>query len=150
MDRRQVVARFLILGLLQEVALGANPPDVPKGEGRAIDAEAVARLPYPGTVVPGAFGFTPDGKAVTYLKSEASSLSRVLWRAELAGEAPRVLARPPGEGDTEANVSQAEALRRERQRLRETGITQVVRAEKADAMVIPLGGDLYLLRGDGP
>ena len=140
MDRRQVAARVLILGLLQEIALGANPPDVPKEEGRAIDAAAVARLPYPGTVVPGAIGFTPDGKAVTYLKSEASSLSRVLWRAELTGGAPRVVARPPGEGDTEANVSQAEALRRERQRLRETGITQVVRAEKDD-------GDRHPSRG---
>ena len=150
MDRRQVAARVLILGLLQEIALGANPPDVPKeGAGRS-NAAAVARLPYPGTVVPGAIGFTPDGKAVTYLKSEASSLSRVLWRAELTGDAPRVIARPPGEGDTEANVSQAEALRRERQRLRETGITQVVRAEKAEAIVTPLGGDLYLLRGEGP
>ena len=150
MDRRQVVSRFLILGLLQEGALGANPPDVPKQAGRTIDAEAVASLPYPGTVVPGAIGFTPDGKAVTYLKSEASSLSRVLWRADLTGDAPRVLARPPGEGDTEANVSQAEALRRERQRLRETGITQVVRASKDAAIVTPLGGDLYLLRGEGP
>ena len=53
-------------------------------------------------------------------------------------------------GDTEANVSEAEKLRRERQRLRETGITQVVRAEEADVAVIPLEGDLYLQRGDGP
>src|SRR5918997_103562 len=32
MDRRQVAARVLILGLLQEIALGANPPNVPKEE----------------------------------------------------------------------------------------------------------------------
>jgi dipeptidyl-peptidase-4 len=87
---------------------------------------------------------------LTYLKSEDASLNRVLWRAPVDGGPPRVIARPPAGGDTDTNVSKAEALRRERMRLRETGITQVVRARKADAAVVPLGGDLYLLRGDGP
>lgn len=117
---------------------------------RPIDAAAVAKLPAPGTVVPGAMAFTPDGKALTYLKSESASLSRVLWRVELPKGAPRVVARPPGGGDTDTNISEAEKLRRERQRLRETGITLIVRAEDADVAVIPLGGDLYLQRGDGP
>ncbi|MHC5542991.1 S9 family peptidase, partial [Singulisphaera rosea] len=44
------------------------------------------------------------------------------------------------------SLSAAEKLRRERQRLRETGITQVIRAEEADVAIIPLGGDLYLQR----
>jgi dipeptidyl-peptidase 4 len=131
---------------------GAAPPQAPTPARRRVDAEAVARLPYPGTTVPGAIAFTPDGRAVTYLKAEdPASLSRVLWRAEVAGRAePKVIARPPGGGDTEDNVSKEEALRRERQRLRDTGITHVVRAGRADATILPLGGDLYLLRGDGP
>ncbi|HEX8204219.1 MAG TPA: DPP IV N-terminal domain-containing protein [Isosphaeraceae bacterium] len=130
---------------------GAEPPRTPERGYRTVDAAAVARLPAPGTAVPGAIAFTPDGRAVTYLKSEANSLSRVLWRADVAGGTePRVVARPPGGGDTDATVSKEEALRRERQRLRETGITQVVRAEEADVAVIPLGGDLYLQTGDGP
>ena len=38
---------------------------------------------------------------------------RVLWRAEVAGESkPRVIARPRGAGNTDANVSPEEALRR--------------------------------------
>jgi dipeptidyl-peptidase 4 len=122
----------------------------PHSGRRLVDAADVARLPAPGSVVPGAFGFTPDGKALTYLKSETASLSRVLWRVDLDGGEPRIVARPPGGGDTEANLSEAEKLRRERQRLRETGITHVVRAEEADVSVIPLQGDLYLQRGDGP
>jgi dipeptidyl-peptidase 4 len=128
----------------------AQTAEGPKPGRRAVDATAVARLPYPGTVVPGAFAFTPDGRALSYLKSESASLSRVLWRVEVPDGEPRVVARPPGGGDTEANLSEAEGLRRERQRLRETGITQVVRAEEADVAVIPLQGDLYLQRGDGP
>jgi len=117
-----------------------------------VDAGAVAQLPAPGSVVPAAFGFTPDGKGLTYLKSESTSLSRVLWRLNLADPTakPGVVARPPGQGDTEANLSEAEKLRRERQRLRETGLTQVVRAEKVDLAIFPIGGDLYLQRGESP
>ncbi len=134
------------------ITSGSAAGQAPGGEGRrAVDAGMVARLPAPGTVVPGAFAFTPDGRAVTYLKAESASLSRVLWRAEVAGGPARVVARPPGSGDTEANVSREEALRRERQRLRDTGITQVDRAADAEVAVIPLRGDLYLLRGaDSP
>jgi dipeptidyl-peptidase-4 len=117
---------------------------------RRVEAADVARLPAPGSVVPGSFAFTPDGTALTYLKSESASLSRVLWRVTMDGDAPRVVARPPGGGDTEANLSAAEKLRRERQRLRETGITQVIPAEEADVRIIPLQGDLYLQRGDAP
>lgn len=116
---------------------------------RAVDASTVAHLPAPGTVVPGALAFTPDGRSVTFLKSESSSLSRVLWRVGVADGVQRVVARPVGRGDTEGSLSEAEKLRRERQRLRETGITQVIRAERADVAVIPLGGDLYLQKGDG-
>jgi dipeptidyl-peptidase-4 len=118
---------------------------------RAVDAEAAARQPAPGTVAPGAIAFTHDAKALSFLKAESpDSLSRVLWRIDLPGGEPRVVARPPGGGDTDANVSKEEALRRERQRLRETGITQVVRAEKADVSVIPLSGDIYVQKADGP
>lgn len=123
--------------------------DRPRGK-RPVDAAAVAKFPPPGTVVPAAFAFTTDGKALSYLKSETTSASRVLWKVDVAGGAPRVVARPPGKGDTDANVSQAEALRRERMRLRDTGITQVSRAEKADVAVIPIRGDLYWLRGEQP
>ena len=115
-----------------------------------IDATEVARLPAPGTVVPGAIAFAPDGKSVTYLKAESASLNRVLWRADVASGQARVIARPHGSGDTDATVSREEALRRERQRLRETGITQISRAKNTDIAVIPLAGDLFLLKGDGP
>ena len=117
-------------------------------ERRPVTAADVARFPAPGTVAPGSFAFTIGGKALTYLKAESPGGGLVLWRWELSGNTRRVIAQPPGRGDTDANVSQAEALRRERMRLRDSGITQIVRASKADVAVIPLHGDLYLLRGD--
>ena len=110
----------------------------------------VATLPHPGTVAPGAFGFTADGKHVTYLKSEDESLNRVLWRAKVGAEPePEVVARPPEGGVTDANASREEQLRRERQRLRETGIAQVARSDDADAIATTLGGDLHTLAAGG-
>jgi len=152
MKYRRVVALVAtsVFVALRASHAGATEPQA--DQRPIVDAAMIAKLPYPGTIVPGAIAFTPDGKAVTYLKAESASLSRVLWNAELGpGSQPRVVARPPGGGDTDANVSREEALRRERQRLRETGITQVVRADEADPIVVPLGGDLYLQRnGQGP
>jgi len=141
-----VLAGVLVVGLFQS-ARGQGGSDPVRTK---INPAEVAKIPAPGTVVPGAIAFAPDGKSVTYLKAESASLSRVLWRAGVVDGSARVIARPPGTGDTDATVSREEALRRERQRLRETGITQVARAKNADVAVIPLGGDLYLLRGDQP
>ncbi len=129
---------------------GCLVPGIASGQ-ELVDAKAVAQLPHPGTVVPGAIAFTPDSRALSYLKADApDSLSRVLWRVELPDGKPRIIARPPGGGDTDATVSREEALRRERQRLRETGITQVARASRADVTIVPLGGDLYFQKGGGP
>lgn len=138
---------LLVLGGTFMPVEGAAGADV---KARAVDATAVARFPAPGTVVPGALAFTHDGKGLTYLKSDTNGPSRVLWRVEVSGGSPRVVARPPGAGNTDTNVSLAEALRRERMRQRDTGITQIVRAEKADVAVIPIQDDLYLLRKEAP
>jgi dipeptidyl-peptidase-4 len=144
---RAALFSTLLLGFAMHAEAAAEPPP----PARPLDAATVAKRPAPGTVVPGGIEFTPDGKAVVYLKSEANTLDRVLWRAEVDGKSPpRVIARPPGAGTTEANVSPEEALRRERMRQVDTGITSAVRAEKADVTVFPLNGDLYLQRGTGP
>ena len=138
---------WLIVGLLVAwISDESRAGEWLAGAGRTVDATAAARLPAPGTVAPGSFAFTPDGQSLTYLKAESASLSRVLWKVDVAGGEPKVIARPPGSGDTDANVSKEEALRRERQRLRDTGITQVIRAKKTDVAIIPLGGDLYVLK----
>jgi dipeptidyl-peptidase-4 len=145
------LAGVIVGVLVARTSDDARAGEIQVGGGRGVDAAAVARLPAPGTIAPSLFAFTPDGKSLTYLKPESASLSRVLWRLDLAGGEPRVMARPPGSGDTDANVSKEEALRRERQRLRDTGITQVIRAKDVDVAIIPLGGDLYVLKGSaGP
>src|SRR5689334_5901694 len=104
MNGRRIVALALVLILrgliLMEHPAPAQSPDTTTearpATKRAVEAADVARLPQPGSVVPGSFAFAPDGQALTFLKSESASLSRVLWRVELPEGTPRVIARPPG------------------------------------------------------
>src|SRR5690348_11666561 len=85
--------------------------------------ERVAHYPLPGMNIPVNIRFSPDGRLVTYLWSESGTLVRQLWAHEIETGKTWELMRPPGEGDTDANVSAEEALRRERQRTRGFGIT---------------------------
>ncbi len=112
-------------------------------ERRQITPELVAHLPRPGMAIPGNIQYSPDSKYVTYLFSERGDLFRDLWRLELStGKKERWLT-PPGEAVTEETVSREEALRRERLRQREIGITDYIWAEKANVLLLPLRGELY-------
>ncbi|MEN8149231.1 MAG: DPP IV N-terminal domain-containing protein [Planctomycetota bacterium] len=117
----------------------------------AITLEDVATFPRPGTAVPGQLGFTPDGSRVTYLKSAAGSLVRSLFALDrLTGEETILAEAPSGSGD-ERSLSREEQLRRERARLRETGITAYEFAEAADptVLLVPVGGKLFVSVGGG-
>ena len=112
----------------------------------------VARMPRPGTVVPGRLGFSPDSSAVTYLFSEEGDLVRSLWRYDIASGVRTVLAGPPPSSTTESELSREEELRRERARLRELGVTDYQWAKDAvqPTLLVPGGGRLYLSVGGTP
>ncbi|HZN63217.1 MAG TPA: S9 family peptidase [Planctomycetota bacterium] len=105
--------------------------------------DLVARYPRPGTAIPGKIAFSPDGRLLTYLHAPEGGLARVLHAMDVATGATRVLFAPPGGGVTDANVSREEALRRERQRLRETGVTHYAWSETGATLLVPLGGDAW-------
>src|ERR1700693_3732244 len=112
-------------------------------ERSRLTPELVARYPRPGMAVPGRLRYSPDAKFVTYLFSERGDLVRDLWRLDMASGQTEHWLSAPGEAVTEENISREEILRRERLRLRETGITEYFWAEKANVMLLPLRGDLY-------
>jgi dipeptidyl-peptidase-4 len=116
---------------------------------RAVEPADFVRQPSPGNAIPGSLAFSADSRTISYLASEEASLNRVYWTTGVATVQPRVAARAPGGGDTEANLTLAEKLRRERQRSRETGISQIVRARKADVTIVPLKGNLHLVGEKG-
>ncbi len=114
-----------------------------------ISLEQVAKFPRPGMHIPGRFGFTPDGTAVTYLFSAEGNLVRSLWRRDISSGEVSLVAGPPPASTSEEALSREEELRRERARLRELGVTSYQWARKADppVLLIPSGAALQVARG---
>jgi dipeptidyl-peptidase-4 len=114
----------------------------------------VARHPRPGLTAPRRVEFTPDGQAITYLFSGAGTLEQQLWRYDLATGERRSLTGDEAGGADDREFTIEEQLRRERSRLRERGVTdyQFVREDGDGQLVllVPLGGALWVRRGDGP
>ncbi len=106
----------------------------------------VARFPRPGMSAPGRLAWSPDGRWITFLESADGSLSRELYRVDVAtGERARIVGLEDiGGGATDGNVSAAEALRRERERLREVGITHYAWASQAMVLLVPVRGTLWV------
>lgn len=122
-----------------------NPPAAP------LSLEDAAAYPLPGLIAPQAIAFTPDDAALTYLRSPDRSLSRQLYRLDLATGQEQPLVTPPGGGVTEDNLSHEEKLRRERQRLREIGVTSYAWAREGQRLLVPIGGDIHVQDGvDAP
>jgi dipeptidyl-peptidase-4 len=98
---------------------------------------------------PGAIAYAPDGRFISYLFSDRGDLVRDLWRTDLGTGRREKWLSPPDEGVTEANVSREESLRRERQRILTTGITQYAWAEDAMVLLMPIRDAVYRWRDGG-
>lgn len=106
--------------------------------------EETIKFPLPGMNAPGMLRFSPDGRAITYLYSPDSSLTRQLYAYDLETGTARLLITPPDGGATDDNIPLAEALRRERLRQREFGVTSYAWAGDGRTLLIPLRGSLYV------
>jgi dipeptidyl-peptidase 4 len=134
-----------------QVAVSSSPLDatVLPTSASEVDFDAMARFPEPGWGIPRQAVFSPSGKHLSFLASETGSEEMVLWAMPVdAGEA-RVLLRASDLVVPGAERSLAEELRDERQRKRITGITEAHWASDADAIVVPAGGDVYVVPSVG-
>lgn len=113
--------------------------------------EDVARFPRPGYALPGRITFSPDGEYLCFLWSPAGDLTRELYQIDLKTgvRSRRIGVADVAGGAEEGALTEAEALRRERERLREVGITHYHWADQAPVLLIPLRGDLWIF-SDGP
>lgn len=132
-------------------SLATSPPTSPPGQPSTPDPSATvlpledaAAYPLPGLVHPQNITFTPDDRALAYLRSPERSLTRQLYRIDLATDQETPLVTPPGGGVTEDNLSLEEKLRRERQRIRELGVTSYAWAKEGTRLLVPLTGDIYV------
>jgi dipeptidyl-peptidase-4 len=109
-----------------------------------LDALAVATRPVPGMAIPSNLSFSPDDTCLAYLDTTAEwGESRQLFIMDLKALSPRAVLRPAAGGDTEEEFSLEERLRRERQRLQTTGVTQFAwsrDAEEGSKLVLPMQG----------
>ena len=109
--------------------------------------EDVATIPKPGSMGLGLVRFSPDDRYVTYLGSaEAASLTRQLFAYDReTGETKQVI----GSADSEESFSAEEKLRRERARIMSVGVTEYSWAKKANRLLVPKDGALYVQDGVG-
>src|SRR6185503_5037733 len=99
--------------------------------------------------IPGAVAWSPDDRLITYLYSPDHGLTRQLYAFDPASGEQRLLLAPSDGGATEENISLEEQLRRERLRQRELGVTQYDWAQRANHILVPLRGDIYVQDGLG-
>lgn len=109
--------------------------------------EEVATIPKPGSMGLGAVNFSPDDRYITYLgTADATSLTRQLFSYDReTGETKQVI----GSADSEESFSAEEKLRRERQRIMSVGVTEYSWAKKANRILVPKDGALYVQDGVG-
>lgn len=107
----------------------------------------MAEYPEPGWQVPRAARFAPDGKSVTFLKSEGDTDEMALHATDLASGTTKVLLRASAL-NADASKSTTQELRDERQRKRIKGITEYQWADKANVLIVPSGADVFLVDGD--
>lgn len=119
----------------------------PLSTSPTIPIEEIARIPLPGMAIPGEMNFSPDDRLVTFLYSPERSLTRQLFAFDPQTGERNLLVAPPSGGVTEENVSLEEALRRERMRQLEIGVTQYAWSGQG-RILIPSQGGVYI--SDGP
>jgi len=108
----------------------------------------------PGLSGPSARGaqVSPDGRLLTYLQPEADHQNKLdLWAAPIDGGAARLLVSGEAVEPDAAKLSEAEKGRRERQRLAAiSGVIDYAWDEQGRQILIPAGGDLYLVDLQAP
>jgi dipeptidyl-peptidase-4 len=118
-------------------------------EASPITFERMARYPEPGWLMPRDLAFSPDGKLATFLKSETAGGPMALHGFDVATGQTSVVVRAADLLTRDKPMSREEELRRERQRERAQGITSYRWAKRANVLVIPLGGEVFVRGEDG-
>ncbi|MEE8368547.1 MAG: S9 family peptidase, partial [Thermoanaerobaculia bacterium] len=147
--------RFLLLvaGLVGSLWLptrpAANPTEEPSTDTRAPELTIERLYASPSLSGPTVIGtkISPDGKRVTFLRGKERDREQFdLWEYNIEAAELRLLVDSEDLVKAEdENLSEEEIARRERQRLRGTGIIEYYWNEQGTALLFPLGGDLYSL-----
>jgi dipeptidyl-peptidase 4 len=138
--RTLLTTLFASFSLIGSTTVIAQTPPAPK-----LTIERVFDDPALNGPVPRAARFSPDGKLVTWLRPNDNDFLRLdLWAMPTAGGAPFMLVDSKALVPEEGALSEAEKARRERQRIASSrGIVSYDWDKKGEAILVPLGGDIY-------
>ena len=134
------------------VASVATPQSelAPRPRSAALSFSDIATMPKPGCQGLTNIKFSPDDRYVTYLGSaDATSLTRQLYAYDRKTGVTSQAIRPADTGNDEGSYTKEEQLRRERARIMSTGVTSYAWASKADRLLVPMNGALYVQDGVG-
>lgn len=155
------VAAAAVLSLIASAAMAAqnpsaqnpsaqNPSDRNSAEPQLTLERLFADPPLGGTP-PRALSVSPDGRTLAWLKPRADDRLRYdLWVEDVASGRRRMLVDSLRLSSGTAQLSEAELMRRERERLGSSrGIIEFRWSPDGRALVVPLDGDLWLAPLDG-
>ncbi|MBB6250675.1 S9 family peptidase [Nitrospirillum iridis] len=135
-------------GVLAGGTLAATPaPAADASAGTALTVERM--LGSPSLNGPRARGvkFSPDGTLVTYLKAKADNANKTdLWAYDIKAGEHRLLV---DSDQFSAKESEEERGRRERQRIRDTGIVDYGWDEEGRTLLFPVAGDVFVMAPGG-
>jgi dipeptidyl-peptidase-4 len=148
---RPVLTLLAILAILPALVHAQAVPAAAPASG-SITLDRLFEDPALNGPVARAPKFSPDGKLVTWLRPNERDFLRLdLWAAPVGGGAPFMLVDSKALVPDEGALSEAEAARRERQRLAGTrGLVSYDWDKKGEAILAPLGGDLYYVQVANP
>lgn len=107
--------------------------------------ERIFSAPALSTTAPQAIQFSPTGDHLTYLKgSNAEPDILDLWQYDIRSGEHRLLLAATDIVADPTQMSATERARRERLRIRSTGIVEYQWAPAGDSLLIPIAGQLYL------
>ncbi|MBI1233781.1 MAG: prolyl oligopeptidase family serine peptidase [Alphaproteobacteria bacterium] len=93
---------------------------------------------------PRALRFSPDGERITFLRAKEEDANVLdLWAIDVAGGEAYLLVDSDVLVPEDVELSEAERQRRERQRISASGIVEYDWDSNGDAILVPLGGDIF-------
>ncbi len=108
--------------------------------------ERLAADPDLDGATPRGVAFSPDGNLLTYLQGkEDDQLVQDLWAIPIDGGEPYRLVDSDALSPDDVELSEQEKARRERQRVRQSGIVEYFWDKTGDQILVPLDGDLYVV-----
>ena len=143
---RQGIMRHFLTAIFASFSLfGASTAIAQTAPSPRLTIERVFDDPALNGPVPRAARFSPDGKLVTWLRPNDRDFLRLdLWAMPTAGGAPYMLVDSKALVPEEGALSEEEKARRERQRIANSrGIVSYDWDVKGEAILVPLGGDIY-------